>query len=58
MIQGMYLKAKKQRQPLKAVVDEYLNRWVTDGTITAQEKQRIVDTWKTYLPKLGIRQEL
>ena len=58
MIQGMYLKAKKQRQPLKAVVDEYLNRWVTDGTITAHEKQRIVDTWKTYLPKLGIRQEL
>jgi hypothetical protein len=35
-----------------------LGRWVANGTITAQEKQQIIDTWRTYLPKLGIRQEL
>jgi hypothetical protein len=58
MIQGMYLKAKKKREPFKMVVDEYLGRWVANGTITDQEKQRIIDTWRTYLPKLGIRQEL
>lgn len=58
MIQGMYLKAKKQRQPLNVVVDEYLSRWVDNGTITSDEKQRIINTWRTYLPKLGIRQEL
>jgi hypothetical protein len=58
MIQGMYLKAKKKRVPFKIVVDEYLGRWVANGTITAQEKQQIIDTWRTYLPKLGIRQEL
>lgn len=58
MIQGMYLKAKKSRTPFKTVVHNYLNMWVSNNTISEQEKQQIIDTWKTYLPKLGIRQEL
>lgn len=58
MIQGMYTKAKKTRTPFNQVVDEYLSRWVNNGAITSQEKQTIINTWKTYLPKLGIRQEL
>lgn len=58
MIQGMYLKAKKSRTPFKTVVHDYLDIWVSNNTISEQEKQQIIDTWKPYLTKLGIRQEL
>ena len=58
MIQGLYFKAKKSKQPFAKVVDEYLNIWVSNNTITADDKNQILDTWRTYLPKLGIRQEL
>lgn len=58
MIQGLYFKAKKSKQPFKMVVDEYLSMWVNNGTISSQEKENILTTWKSYLPKLAIRQEL
>jgi len=58
MIQGLYHKAKKSRTPFKQVVDSYLNVWVNSNTISLQDKDQIIKTWKTYLPKLGIRQEL
>jgi hypothetical protein len=58
MIQGLYTKAKKSKRPFAQVVNDYLNLWVSNGTITETEKQNILKTWKTYLPKMGIRQEL
>ena len=58
MLQGLYFKAKKSKQPFKMVVDEYLSMWVENGTITPQERENILTTWRTYLPKLAIRQEL
>ena len=58
MIQGLYFKAKKSKQPFKTVVDEYLSMWVSNDTISAQEKENILNTWRTYLPKLGIRQDI
>jgi hypothetical protein len=58
MLQGLYFKAKKSKQPFKTVVDEYLSMWVDNQTITPQEKENILTTWRTYLPKLAIRQEL
>lgn len=58
MIQGLYHKAKKSKQPFQKVVDNYLSIWVDNGTITQQEKEKILATWRTYLPKLAIRQEL
>ena len=58
MLQGLYFKAKKSKQPFKTVVDEYLSMWVSNNTISAQEKENILNTWKTYLPKLGIRQDI
>jgi hypothetical protein len=58
MIQGLYTKAKKSKRPFAQVVNDYLNLWVSNGTITDPEKQNILKTWKTYLPKMGIRQEL
>jgi len=58
MLQGLYFKAKKSKQPFKTVVDEYLSMWVENETITPQEKENILTTWRSYLPKLAIRQEL
>ena len=58
MIQGLYTKAKKSKQPFQQVVDNYLSVWVDNGTITQQDKEQIIKTWRTYLPKLAIRQEL
>jgi hypothetical protein len=58
MIHGLYFKAKKSKQPFNQVVDNYLSIWVDNNTITSDEKQDIIKTWKTYLPKLGITQEL
>jgi hypothetical protein len=58
MIQGLYSKAKKSKQPFKQVVDTYLSIWVDNGAITQQEKEKIIATWRSYLPKLAIRQEL
>lgn len=58
MIQGLYFKAKKSKQPFQQVVDNYLSGWVNNGTITEKDKEQILATWRTYLPKLAIRQEL
>jgi hypothetical protein len=58
MIQGLYHKAKKSRKPFNQQVNNYLDIWVSNGTISEQDKQQILKTWRTYLPKLGIRQEL
>lgn len=58
MIHGLYTKAKKSKQPFRSVVDNYLSTWVDNGTITERDKEQIIATWRTYLPKLAIRQEL
>lgn len=58
MIHGLYTKAKKARMPFRDVVNTSLDHWVRTGAFTDQDKQDIIDTWRTYLPKLGIRQEL
>ena len=58
MIQGLYFKAKKSKQPFAKVVNQYLDIWVSNGTLTNQDKEYILKTWREYLPKLSIRQEL
>ena len=58
MLQGMYFKAKKSKIPFRQVVNDYLDIWVSNNTITDQDKESILTTWRNYLPKLGIRQEL
>jgi hypothetical protein len=58
MIQGLYFKAKKSKQPFAKVVNQYLDIWVNNGTLTNQDKEYILKTWREYLPKLAIRQEL
>ena len=58
MIQGLYSKAKKSRAPFKQIVNNYLDGWVSNNTITAKDKEQILKVWRTYLPQLSIRQEL
>ena len=58
MIQGLYFKAKKSKQPFAQVVANYLSGWVNNGTITEKDKEQIMATWRTRLSKLAIRQEL
>jgi len=54
----LYLRAKKTRTPFKQVVDNYLNIWVSNQSITEIDKQNILKVWRERLPKLGIRQEI
>jgi hypothetical protein len=58
MIQGLYNKAKKSRTPFADVVNDYLQHIITKGWVTPEQSETIKDTWRTYLPKLAIRQEL
>lgn len=58
MIQGLYFRAKKERKPYAEVVNSYLDIWVDNGTLTNEEKEKIIKRWRKMLPKLGIRQEL
>ena len=58
MLQGLYFKAKKSRTPFKQVVNNYLDVWTQNNTITEPDKEQILKVWRTYLPQLSIRQEL
>jgi hypothetical protein len=58
MLQGLYFKAKKSKTPFKQVVNDYLDIWVSNNTITDLDKQYILTAWRNYLPTLGIRQEI
>lgn len=58
MIHGLYLKAKKTRTPFKDQVVTFLQSFVDNNAMTADEMNKVIDTWRQYLPKLAIRQEL
>ena len=58
MIQGLYNKAKKVRKPFADVVNAHLQTTIDKGWMTPEQSEIVKDTWRTYLPKLAIRQEL
>lgn len=58
MIQGLYLRAKKTRTPFAKVINDYLDIWVRNKSITPADKVQILSVWKKRIPQLGIRQEL
>ena len=58
MIHGFYNKAKKTRTLFADVVNNHLQTIIDKGWVTPEESEIIKDTWRTYLPKLGIRQEI
>ena len=54
MIQGLYYKAKKSKQPFAKVVDDYLNK----AMISLDNKEKVLILWRKRLPALGIKQRL
>lgn len=58
MIQGLYLRAKKTRTPFSKVINDYLDIWVNNKSITPEDKIQILSVWKQRIPQLGIRQEI
>lgn len=50
-LQGLYLKAKKSRQPLEKVIDDYLEYTLY---LDKQDREDIKDLWRKRAPKLNI----
>jgi hypothetical protein len=50
MLQGLYLKAKKSKQPLLSVIDDYLDK----QPITPEERDEILDLWVKRAKSLGL----
>ena len=50
MLQGLYLKAKKSKQPLLSVIDDYLDK----QPITPEERDEILDLWAKRAKSLGL----
>lgn len=61
MIQGMYFKAKKSKQPFADIVNNYLDRFIAmkdengNSYITPDDKEHIISIWRKHIPKLGLR---
>ena len=49
-LQGMYLRAKKEKRPFKNVIDTYLNA----QEITPEQKEEILNIWKSRLGALNL----
>jgi len=49
-LQGMYLRAKKSKLPFRDVIGTYLD----SQDITPEEKEEILDLWRSRLPALNL----
>ena len=49
-----YFKAKKSKSPFKDVVNDYLDIFVDQNTITLEEKEDILNTWRTRRKALSL----
>jgi hypothetical protein len=49
-LQGMYLRAKKEKRPFGDVINMYLDA----QDITPEEKEEILDLWRSRLPALNL----
>ena len=47
MLQGLYFKAKKAKRPFKDVINDYLNIFIDQETITQEEKENILNIWRS-----------
>ena len=50
MLQGMYFKAKKVKQPLKDVIKDYFDK----VQLSKEDRKEIIALWKKYLPSLSL----
>jgi hypothetical protein len=49
-LQGMYLRAKKEKRPFRDVIDDYLDA----QDITSEEKEEILNLWRSRLKALNL----
>jgi glycerol-3-phosphate O-acyltransferase len=54
MLQGLYFKAKKSKRPFKDVIDDYLNIFIDQETITQEEKENILNIWRSRRKALSL----
>ena len=54
MLQGLYFKAKKSKRPFKDVVNTYLDIFTSQETITQEEKENILDIWRSRAKALSL----
>jgi len=54
MLQGMYFKAKKSKTPFKNVLNDYLDIFVDQGSISKEEKENILDVWRSRRKALSL----
>jgi phosphopantetheine adenylyltransferase len=49
-LQGMYLRAKKEKSPFRDIINSYLD----SQPISSEEKEEILNIWRTRLPSLNL----
>jgi len=54
MLQGLYFKAKKSKRPFKDVINNYLDIFISNGKITKEEKENILDVWRSRREALSL----
>jgi hypothetical protein len=54
MLQGLYFKAKKAKRPFKDVVNNYLDIFTSQETITQEEKENILNIWRNRAKALSL----
>jgi hypothetical protein len=54
MLQGMYFKAKKSKTPFKKVLNDYLDIFVDQGSISKEEKENILNVWRSRRKALSL----
>ena len=54
MLQGLYFKAKKSRTPFKDVANDYLDIFVDQKTISPEEKEQVLDVWRSRIKALSL----
>lgn len=51
MVHGLYKKAKHDKQPLDTTMEDYLNIFIKNGSITKSEKVKTMKKWIEYAKK-------
>jgi len=54
MLQGLYFKAKKSKRPFKNVINDYLDIFVKQKTISQKDKENILDIWRSRRVSLSL----
>ena len=54
MLQGLYFKAKKTKRPFKNVINDYLDIFVKQKSISQKDKENILDIWRSRRVSLSL----